>query len=174
MRKFANHTIRILLLVAFCFLCIYGVFFSTQNISCEIDDSFSWKAYSYTPITDKVIYNYAFPADEISISLEAQKEIAQMLMNSKIKRRFPKSWNPYGVNTRIPCALVVELENDETDYTIFLCKNASTEFLLLKSEIHNTSKWYDLQNPELLQYLNTIFPYDDIGNSVTHIVGNNK
>ena len=79
MSKLANRTIKILLFVTFCVICTYEVFYSTRSISCDIDSSFSWQAYSYTPITDKVIYNYAFPADEISITLENRKSILQMI-----------------------------------------------------------------------------------------------
>lgn len=174
MSKLANRTIKILLFVTFCVICTYEVFYSTRSISCDIDSSFSWQAYSYTPITDKVIYNYAFPADEISITLENRKSILQMITSSKIKRRLPGSWNPYGWNARIPCVLVLKIENNETKYTIFLCKDSLTEFLLLRFETYDTDEWYNLESPELLQYLNTLFPYDNIGNKVTHIVGTNN
>ena len=174
MSEFVKRTIKILLFILLCLICIYGVFYSSHHISYDIDSSFSWKAYSYTPITDRVIYNYAFPSDEISISPDNRTSISQMMANSKIKRRFPGSWNPYGLNTRMPCALVLDIENNETKYTIFLCKDSSTEFLLLKSETHNTHTWYNLENFELLQYLNTLYPYDNMGNSVTHIIGTNN
>lgn len=171
LRKFSNRPIKILLFVLLVLLCVYGVFYSTHSLSCDIDSSFSWKAYSYTPVTDRVPYNYAFPSEEISITAEDQNSILQMLMNSKIQRRFPGSWTPYGLNTRIPCALALEIENTEMKYVIFLCGDASKEFLLLKIETYDANKWYNLKNPELLQYLSALFPYDNIGNPVTHVVG---
>ena len=173
--KFSNRAVKILLLVLLGLLCVYGIFYSTRSLSCNIDSSFSWKAYSYTPVTGRVPYNYAFPSDEISITAENQKSISQLLANSKIQRRFPGSWTPYGLNTRIPCALALEIENTEIKYAIFLCGDAPKEFLLLKIEtFDDANKWYNLKNPELLQYLSALFPYDNIGNPVTHVIGTNN
>lgn len=61
MKKSVKCAVTAALLLLLCAVGIYGIFFAPRKIGCAVDDSFSWKAYSYTPVTSKTIYNYAFP-----------------------------------------------------------------------------------------------------------------
>ena len=110
MKKSVKCAVTAALLLLLCAVGIYGIFFAPRKIGCAVDDSFSWKAYSYTPVTSKTIYNYAFPSEEITLSAENRETIVQLLADSKGKRRFPGRWTPYGTNTRIPCVVAVQLE----------------------------------------------------------------
>ena len=53
------------------------------------------------------------------------------------------------------------------------CRNDSEELLLLKTELHGKDRWYTLESPALAAALNTLYPYDTIGSTVTHTVGTN-
>lgn len=173
MKKSVKYAAAAGLLVLLCVVGVYGTFFAARNIGCAVDDSFSWKAYSYTPITSGTLYNYAFPSEEITLSAENRETIVQLLADSKGKRRFPGSWTPYGTNTRMPCTVLVETESAEADYKLFLCKEEAAEFLLLKTEVRGKDRWYKLNAPTLAAYLNALYPYDTTGSTVTHAVGTN-
>ena len=173
MKKSVKCAVTAALLLLFCAVGIYGIFFAPRKIGCAVDDSFSWKAYSYTPVTSKTIYNYAFPSEEITLSAENRETIVQLLADSKGKRRFPGGWTPYGTNTRMPCTVLVETESAEADYKLFLCKEEAAEFLLLKTEVRGKDRWYKLNAPTLAAYLNALYPYDTTGSTVTHAVGTN-
>ena len=173
MKKSVKYAAAAGLLVLLCAVGVYGTFFAARNIGCAVDDSFSWKAYSYTPGTSKTIYNYAFPSEEITLSAENRETIAKLLADSKGKRRFPGRWTPYGTNTRIPCVVAVQIDSAEADYMLFLCKEEAAEFLLLKTEVRGKDRWYKLNAPTLAAALNTLYPYDTTGSAVTHTVGTN-
>lgn len=173
MKKSVKYAAAAGLLVLLCVVGVYGTFFAARNIGCAVDDSFSWKAYSYTPITSGTLYNYAFPSEEITLSAENRETIAKLLADSKGKRRFPGRWTPYGTNTRIPCVVAVQIDSAEADYMLFLCRNDSEELLLLKTELHGKDRWYTLESPALAAYLNALYPYDTTGSTVTHAVGTN-
>ena len=70
MKKSVKCAVTAALLLLLCAVGIYGIFFAPRKIGCAVDDSFSWKVYSYTPVTSKTIYNYAFPSEEITLSAE--------------------------------------------------------------------------------------------------------
>ena len=57
MKKSVKYAAAAGLLVLLCVVGVYGTFFAARNIGCAVDDSFSWKAYSYTPITSGTLYN---------------------------------------------------------------------------------------------------------------------
>ena len=57
---------------------------------------------------------------------------------------------------------------------LFLCRNDSEELLLLKTELHGKDRWYTLESPALAAALNTLYPYDTTGSTVTHTVGTTK
>lgn len=173
MKKSVKCAVTAALLLLLCAVGIYGIFFAPRKIGCAVDDSFSWKAYSYTPVTSKTIYNYAFPSEEITLSAENRETIVQLLADSKGKRRFPGRWTPYGTNTRIPCVVAEQIDSAEADYMLFLCRNDSEELLLLKTELHGKDRWYTLESPALAAALNTLYPYDTTGSTVTHTVGTN-
>ena len=97
MKKSVKYAAAAGLLVLLCVVGVYGTFFAARNIGCAVDDSFSWKAYSYTPITSGTLYNYAFPSEEITLSAENRETIAKLLADSKGTRRFSGSWTPIPV-----------------------------------------------------------------------------
>ena len=78
MKKSVKCAVTAALLLLLCAVGIYGIFFAPRKIGCAVDDSFSWKAYSYTPVTSKTIYNYAFPSEEITLSAENRETIVQL------------------------------------------------------------------------------------------------
>ena len=82
MKKSVKCAVAAALLLLLCAVGIYGIFFAPRKIGCAVDDSFSWKAYSYTPVTSKTIYNYAFPSEEITLSAENRETIVQLLADS--------------------------------------------------------------------------------------------
>ena len=86
MKKSVKCAVTAALLLLLCAVGIYGIFFAPRKIGCAVDDSFAWKAYSYTPVTSKTIYNYAFPSEEITLSAENRETIVQLLADSKIGR----------------------------------------------------------------------------------------
>ena len=53
MKKSVKCAVTAALLLLLCAVGIYGIFFAPRKIGCAVDDSFSWKAYSYTPVTSK-------------------------------------------------------------------------------------------------------------------------
>ena len=148
-----------------------------RNLFCgaehrlRVDDSFSWKAYSYTPITSGTLYNYAFPSEEITLSAENRETIAKLLADSKGTRRFSGSWTPYGTTPSTSRTVLVETESAEADYKLFLCKEEAAEFLLLKTSARQ--RQMVLNAPTLAAYLNALYPYDTTGSTVTHTVGTN-
>ena len=77
MKKSVKYAAAAGLLVLLCVVGVYGTFFAARNIGCAVDDSFSWKAYSYTPITSGTLYNYAFPSEEITLSAENREKIRE-------------------------------------------------------------------------------------------------
>ena len=53
MKKSVKCTVTAALLLLLCAVGIYGIFFAPRKIGCAVDDSFSWTAYSYLPVTSK-------------------------------------------------------------------------------------------------------------------------
>ena len=62
----------------------------------------------------------------------------------------------------------------DTDFIIDRPKGSGDNLLLLlKTELHGKDRWYTLESPALAAALNTLYPYDTIGSTVTHTVGTN-
>lgn len=88
MKKSVKYAAAAGLLVLLCAVGVYGTFFAARNIGCAVDDSFSWKAYSYTPVTSGTLYNYAFPSEEITLSAENRETIAKLLRTARERAVF--------------------------------------------------------------------------------------
>lgn len=88
MKKSVKYAAAAGLLVLLCAVGVYGTFFAARNIGCAVDDSFSWKAYSYTPVTSGTLYNYAFPSEEITLSAENRETIAKLLAAARERAVF--------------------------------------------------------------------------------------
>lgn len=88
MKKSVKCAVTAALLLLLCAVGIYGIFLAPRKIGCAVDDSFSWKAYSYTPVTSKTIYNYAFPSEEITLPAENRETIVQLLATVRASGAF--------------------------------------------------------------------------------------
>ncbi len=99
MKKSVKYAVTAALLLLLCAVGIYGIFFAPRKIGCAVDDSFSWKAYSYTPVTSKTIYNYAFPSEEITLSAENRETICSCLQTVRASGAF---WADGHRTARIP------------------------------------------------------------------------